>query len=83
MKTIVFLFLLSIILSIVSCEKEKDCQDTNPVCIETPPTDELCEAYFQRWFYNNEIKSCEQVGYSGCSQYGFETKEECENCGCE
>ncbi|GEM_PF-540823 len=54
----------------------------DPACFDTPPTDELCQAVFNRWFYNSETNECEQIGYSGCEQYGFETKQECEDCGC-
>lgn len=71
-------------LSVVnSCDKGNECENVNPVCSETPATDEICAAYFTRWFYNEETNSCEQIGYSGCEAYGFETKEECENCGCK
>ncbi|MEN8249563.1 MAG: BPTI/Kunitz domain-containing protein [Bacteroidota bacterium] len=52
----------------------------NMTCYDTPPTDEMCTAYFERWFYNESTNSCEKIGYSGCSQYGFETQEECEKC---
>jgi len=76
--------IISLFLTIAfACEKKQDCDDKDVVCQETAPIDELCEAYFTRWFYNEETNSCEQIGYSGCGAYGFETKEECENCGCE
>jgi len=78
------LLIISILLSItIACEKGKDCDNKDLVCKEIPPTDEACRAYFTRWFYNEETNSCEEIGYSGCSAYGFETKEECENCGCK
>ena len=82
MKNIVFLaFLLAIVFIIPSCEK--DCDFDNPVCAETPPTDEACLAYFERWFYDSEANKCEKIGYSGCTQKGFATMEECESCGCD
>jgi hypothetical protein len=58
-----------------------DCS-TTATCSETPPTDEICAAYFTMWFYDQTKKSCKQIGYSGCSKKGFETKEECESCKC-
>lgn len=64
-----------------SCSK--DCTSENAACQDTPPINELCAAYFSRWFYNEESNSCEEIGYSGCSEKGFETKAECESCGCQ
>ncbi len=49
-------------------------------CNETPPVGEFCLAYFERWFYNKNTKRCNKIGYSGCSQRGFATQVECENC---
>ena len=56
--------------------------NTTTVCSETPPTDEICAAYFTMWFYDKSNSSCRQIGYSGCSKKGFDTKEECESCKC-
>ena len=82
MKHIIILFFTILFLfTIQSCKKE--CEINNPVCLETPPTDEVCQAYFERWFYNKGSDKCEMIGYSGCSQKGFESQGECENCGCE
>ncbi|MEC8273292.1 MAG: BPTI/Kunitz-type proteinase inhibitor domain-containing protein [Bacteroidota bacterium] len=50
------------------------------MCSHKPPTDELCAAYFERWFYNSEENSCEQIGYSRCNQWGFESLEGCQDC---
>ncbi len=79
MKKSIFVVLLTVI-GIVACRKE--CGPKSEVCRETPPTDELCAAYFATWFYNAEKNSCEQIGYSGCSAKGFVTLEECETCKC-
>ena len=82
------LLLMSLVLSItfIACEKNNNCDDKDPVCNETSPLvepgDYICHAYFTRWFYNEETNSCEQIGYTGCSALGFETKQECENCEC-
>ncbi len=71
-----------VLLMVLSCGK--NCvEPQNTACMDTPPTDELCEAYFNRWFYNNETEKCELIGYSGCNQYGFATEEECESCKCD
>jgi hypothetical protein len=76
------IFLLaSVALCFAACEK--DCSNSEQTkCMETPPTNEACLAYFQSWFYNSSTNSCEQIGYSGCSPKGFQTKEECESCKC-
>lgn len=79
----ILLFSLPLLTIFYSCEQNTDCDNKDAACYEYPPTDELCQAYFTRWFFNEETNSCEQIGYSGCSAYGFETKEECEDCGCE
>jgi hypothetical protein len=71
---------LTFIVVLISCTK--DCEPQIATCNEKPPTDELCEAYFERWFYDKDKNKCEQIGYSGCSQKGFETKEECKECEC-
>ena len=74
----------SIILSLLLLSAcTKDCQTDNPICSHTPPTDELCEAAFQRWFYNVEENTCEQISYSGCNQYGFESLKACQECECD
>ncbi len=65
-----------------SCKKDCDIAELNPACEETVPTNELCQAAFKTWFYNSETETCSEIGYSGCSQKGFETKEDCEACKC-
>lgn len=72
------LFIGSIVL--FGCSKDDVAMD--PVCLQKPPTDEMCEAYFTRWFYNAETNTCAEIGYGGCSQVGFATKAECEECDC-
>jgi hypothetical protein len=66
---------------IFSCEK--DCnQIVSSACNDEVPI-ELCQAVFNRWFFNNESNSCEEISYSGCSAKGFETLEDCEQCKCD
>ena len=81
MKILKLILLISI-LSFISC-KDEDCPDLSPTCQEVPPTNELCLAFFTRWFYDADSNSCQEIGYSGCAQYGFATKEECESCECD
>ncbi len=73
---------LSIFLLFTACKKTCDTAELNPVCQETVPTEELCLAVFNGWFFDVETQSCAEIGYSGCSQKGFETKEDCETCKC-
>jgi len=78
------LFSFCCLLGFASCNDDDDCTTTdNPVCQESVPTNELCQAAFQTWFFNPDTRICEQIGYSGCSPKGFATKEECEACDCE
>ncbi len=74
------IIILVIILCFISCRK--DCEVTIENCKETVPTYEECTAYFVRWFYDKALDKCEEIGYSGCSQKGFATKQECEICLC-
>lgn len=69
----------------IKCDKPAACDPTQkaPACKDVVPTDEMCAAYFTRWFYNSESDNCQQIGYSGCSQKGFATRQECEACKCE
>ena len=79
--TLFITILLVITLGLTNCSK--DCEPTIATCSETPPTNELCQAAFNRWFYNKEKNKCEQIGYSGCSQKGFATQQECDKCKCK
>jgi len=74
------LLLLSfIVVASLACEDE--CDNQTAACNETVPL-EACQAYFVRWFYDSNTNACEEIGYSGCEEYGFATQEECETCLC-
>ena len=75
--------ILSVLLlfNITSCNKDCDTEQ-KPGCSDAVPTNEACLAYFERWFYNKNTNSCEKIGYSGCSQKGLATLQECEECKC-
>jgi len=77
----ILIFLSFFTLSMISC-KDDSCENIDPTCQEIAPTDEACLAFFERWFYDSSTSTCEKIGYSGCEQYGFETKEACETCEC-
>jgi hypothetical protein len=72
--------LLMLTLSFTHCTK--DCGLQDQTCFEVPPQQELCLAYFERWFYNSKNDRCEMIAYSGCSLKGFASKEECNFCAC-
>lgn len=80
-KILIPAIVLFLTAGLTSCSK--DCEPKLATCSETPPTNELCQAAFNRWFYNKEKNKCEQIGYSGCSQKGFATQQECEECKCK
>lgn len=65
-----------------SCSEDCSTFLPEPTCAEKAPTDELCQAYFQRWFFDSSSQQCQQIGYSGCGEYGFATQAECEGCRC-
>lgn len=76
-----FLLLFLTVAILFSCSKK--CDEVKPAaCSDVPPTNEACLAAFQRWFYQSGSSTCELVSYSGCGQYGFDTKEDCESCRC-
>lgn len=84
MKNILILTSL-ILISLSSCTKKKcpaECRSNIAGCNETVPVDELCQAAFNRWFYSKSTGKCTLIGYSGCSQKGFETEQECLECDC-
>jgi hypothetical protein len=76
-----FTIFLAFTFGLTNCKK--NCETTIDTCKEKPPTTELCLAYFNRWFYNKDKNKCEQIGYSGCSEKGFETQKECNACECK
>jgi hypothetical protein len=70
-------------LSIGNFACKKDCEAVQkPGCTDVVP-DEACLAYFERWFFDPNTNSCKKVAYSGCSEYGFATEAECEECKCK
>ena len=75
-----FVLWLSLALMAISCDRY--CETTDVICKQTPPNDELCLAYFERWFFDKKSNACKQISYSGCSSYGFATMQECEGCKC-
>lgn len=83
MTTKFFNAAIAVCLTVILTCCSKDCELNLATCSETPPTNELCQAAFRRWFYNKEKNKCEQIGYSGCSQKGFATQQECEECKCK
>lgn len=80
-KNSITVILFALTVGLTSCSK--DCEPKHATCNETPPTNELCQAAFNRWFFNKDKNKCEQIGYSGCSQKGFATQQECEECKCK
>ena len=85
MKLLLIALFTTVIILAVDCEDKNECPDKPVGCTDydSIPTSEPCDAYFERWFYVAASNSCEKIGYSGCSQFGFETKEDCEACACE
>lgn len=79
MKKITLVILCIVTLTWMACDNE----NCYPIACEIqPPTNEVCAAYFENWFYNTNTNACELIGYSGCESYGFGTQTECETCIC-
>lgn len=71
---------LMLLLILSSCGGK--CDDLPTACFDEVPENELCDAYFERWFYNDATGTCEKIGYSGCEPYGFSSEGECRACQC-
>jgi len=75
------LLMLVLVLFFGACVKEQK-ENKPEKCFEKPPTEEVCLAYFETWFYNPQTNQCQEIGYSGCSPKGFSSQKECEQCKC-
>jgi hypothetical protein len=64
-------------------------QTSRPVIVKLPETQNACEldrdigpckAYFEKYYYNKQTKTCEKFGWGGCKGNAnkFNDKEECE-----
>ncbi|MFK8037800.1 MAG: BPTI/Kunitz-type proteinase inhibitor domain-containing protein [Crocinitomicaceae bacterium] len=82
MKNKIAILAIILLSTLSACNKIIKCDAANLTCTETAPTGELCEAYFTRWFFDASTNSCQEIGYNGCSEKGFATKIDCENCIC-
>lgn len=71
---------ITFVLGMSSCNR--NCNPSDAVCHDSPPLDEACQAAFNRWFFDKTQNSCQLVAYSGCSQKGFASQQECEACKC-
>ncbi|RQO32173.1 hypothetical protein DBR32_00735 [Taibaiella sp. KBW10] len=78
---IYLIILACVLIGLSACSKK--CATEGAACEDTVPTNELCKAYFQRWFYNPQTNSCELKGYSGCSAKGFASEAACSTCACK
>ncbi len=77
----VLIFLSFFLFTLISC-KDNECESNDPICSEIAPTNEVCAAFFERWFFDSSSSTCEKIGYSGCEEYGFATEAECLSCQC-
>ena len=80
MKQIVVLS-FCVVLGLVSCKK--DCEVIIERCNENLSNDfGFCQAFYKRWFYDNNLNRCVETKYVGYSARGFANKQECEICLC-
>lgn len=80
METLKLLLLLPFLGLAVAC-RDNDKQPVGP-CADVPPAQDgiICQAIFERWFYNAKTGTCEQITYTGCEPLGFATAAECQPC---
>ena len=82
MKTKIIIPTILIVLTLGLSNCSKDCEPTIATCNDKVPNED-CLAQFNRWFLDKTKNKCEQISYSGCSQKGFATQQECEECKCK
>lgn len=80
-KKLFFISFLS--LFYFSCDEDCKVMNTLPECNEQPPSTELCQANWTRWFFDSNSNQCQEITYTGCNIYGFDTKTDCEQCKCD
>lgn len=73
---------MGLALALSACDKSCKTASSDTRCKDVVPS-ELCQAYFQTWFFNAATNECELKGYSGCGPKGFSTEAECEACACK
>lgn len=75
-KTILLVFIACILSTFFyACEQDDLCT--------LEPDSGSCRANFPRYYFDNTTKKCEIFIWGGCDGVvPFETKEECEACGC-
>jgi len=82
MKKITFILLLIAASLWTACDDE--CAPVNCEFVFPSPGENICQAIMTSWLYNPSTGTCEQISYTGCSQQGFSTQEECKiNCPCD
>jgi len=69
-------------LLVISC-KEEDCFTSDRCELEPDPG--MCQAYFQKYYFDETEKKCKVFIWGGCGGVvPFESLEECENkCHCK
>lgn len=77
MKKVAFLSLV-VLGFCFSCTEEPSKRSVH--CSDEVPVDEMCLAHFERWFYDSSANTCTKKAYSGCTEYGFATEQECLEC---
>jgi len=82
MKTKFIIPTILIVLTLGLSNCSKDCEPTIATCNDIVPNED-CLPQFNRWFFDKTKNKCKQISYSGCSQKGFATQQECEECKCK
>ena len=66
-------------LSFIFCCKS-DC--IRPERCKMTPEIDPCYAAIPRYYYDSEENKCKEYTWGGCTEFPFETIEECEACEC-
>jgi hypothetical protein len=67
---------------IAGCLGDNDCTKSEKCAMEPEPGP--CMAAFPRYYYDDKAGNCKEFTWGGCSEFPFETFEECvTECTCE
>jgi hypothetical protein len=68
------------LLCVLAAGCENDCVKSER-CSLQPQTDP-CYAAISRYYFDKDENKCKKYTWGGCTEYPFETMEECQECEC-
>ena len=72
--------LIYVFLVITTCSCEEDC--VRPERCNLQPQIDQCYAAIPRYYFDQKEKRCKEYIWGGCTEFPFQTLEECKQCEC-